>query len=189
MRLPLIAPDALTEAQKPLYADMKAGISEQFDAFKTVDRNGALLGPWNPWLHEPKIGGAVWELTKAMSLHSVLPDNIRQIAILVVGVDFDAAYEIYAHVAIAESDGLGQARIQALLAGEKPDDLTPDEETAHDVTFALLGGGSLPDDLHEASIKAFGAKGTYELITLVGLYCLVSVTLNGFDVPVPDEED
>ena len=25
-----------------------------------------------------------------------------------------------------------------------------------------------------------------ELIYLVGFYCLVSVTLNGFDVPVPD---
>ena len=26
------------------------------------------------------------------------------------------------------------------------------------------------------------------LIYLVGLYCLVSVTLNGFDVPVPEPE-
>jgi len=22
----------------------------------------ALLGPWNPWLHEPKFGKPVWEL-------------------------------------------------------------------------------------------------------------------------------
>ena len=188
MRLPLLPPADLTEEQKPLYADMKAGIAEKFNVFKTIDKQGALLGPWNPWLHAPKIGGAVWELTKAMSLHSTLPDNIRQIAILVVGVDFDAAYEIYAHIAVAESDGMSAARIQALLAGDRPDDLTQDEETAHDVAMALIGGGVLPDELHAAAVAAFGPHGAYELITLVGLYCLVSVMLNGFDVPVPDED-
>jgi 4-carboxymuconolactone decarboxylase len=31
-----------------------------------------------------------------------------------------------------------------------------------------------------------GVNGAAELIYLVGLYCLVSVTLNGFDVPVPE---
>jgi 4-carboxymuconolactone decarboxylase len=30
--------------------------------------------------------------------------------------------------------------------------------------------------------------GAAELIYLVGLYCLVSVTLNGFNVPVPESE-
>jgi hypothetical protein len=25
--------------------------------------DGALLGPWNPWLQEPKFGKPVWELT------------------------------------------------------------------------------------------------------------------------------
>ena len=30
------------------------------------------------------------------------------------------------------------------------------------------------------------SHGAAELIYLVGLYCLVSVTLNGFDVPVPE---
>ncbi|GGD01787.1 carboxymuconolactone decarboxylase family protein [Aureimonas glaciei] len=188
MRLPLVDPADLTEAQKPLYADMKAGIAEKFTGFKAVDREERLLGPWNPWLHEPKTGSAIWALTRALTENSCLPDNIRQIAILVVGVDFDAAYEIYAHIAVAERDGFSPARLQTMLAGDKPDDLTPEEEIAHDVTFALIGGGALPDDMYAAAVGAFGPQGTHELITLVGLYCMVSVTLNGFDVPVPDED-
>ena len=33
-----------------------------------------------------------------------------------------------------------------------------------------------------------GQHGANELIYLVGLYCMVSMTLNGFNVPVPERE-
>ena len=36
--------------------------------------------------------------------------------------------------------------------------------------------------------KTFGQHATNEMIYLVGLYCLVSTTLNGFNVPVPERE-
>lgn len=54
MRLPLITPADLTEQQKPLYEDMKAGIASNFNVFKTVNADGALIGPWNPWLQDRK---------------------------------------------------------------------------------------------------------------------------------------
>jgi hypothetical protein len=34
-------------------------------------------------------------------------------------------------------------------------------------------------------VTAFGELGAAALINLVGLYCMVSVNLNGFDAPVP----
>ena len=37
-----------------------------------------------------------------------------------------------------------------------------------------------------AAIEQFGQHGAAERSYLVGLYCLVSVTLNTFDVPVPE---
>ena len=98
MRLPLIAPADLTPEQKPLYDAMRKGIASNFNAFKVEREDGALMGPWNPWLHEPAIGKAIWDLTLAMTANATLPDNVRQIAILVVGARFDAAYEIYAHI-------------------------------------------------------------------------------------------
>ena len=101
MRLPLIAPNELTPEQKRLYDDMRKGISSNFNAFKAVQEDGALMGPWNPWLHEPGIGKAIWDLTLAMTANATLSDNIRQIVILVVGARFDAAYEIYAPIAVA----------------------------------------------------------------------------------------
>jgi hypothetical protein len=55
MRLPLIPPNQLTPEQKALYDAMRKGIASNFNAFKVERDDGALMGPWNPWLHEPAI--------------------------------------------------------------------------------------------------------------------------------------
>jgi 4-carboxymuconolactone decarboxylase len=188
MRLPLIAPEDLTAEQRPLYDAMRKGIASNFNAFKVEREDGALMGPWNPWLHEPAIGKAIWDLTLAMTANASLSDNVRQIAILVVGARFDAAYEIYAHIAVAEKEGMSPERLATLVADLKPADLARDESVAYDVAYALVRGGTLPEPLYRLSVNTFGQHGTNELIYLVGLYSLVSTTLNGFNVPVPERE-
>ena len=188
MRLPLIAPADLTTEQKSLYDHMRRGISSNFNAFIAEREDGALMGPWNPWLHEPAIGKAIWDLTLAMTANATLPDNVRQIAILVVGARFDAAYEIYAHIAVAEKQGMTPQRLATMTADLKPVDLDPTESVAYDFAYALSRGGVLPEPLYRLAVATFGQHGTNELIYLVGLYALVSTTLNGFNVPVPERE-
>ena len=46
----------------------------------------------------------------------------------------------------------------------------------------------LPEPLYRLALGTFGQHATNELIYLVGLYALVSTTLNGFNVPVPERE-
>jgi hypothetical protein len=67
VRLPLIPPAQLTPQQKALYDEMRKGIASNFNAFKVEREDGALTGPWNPWLHEPAIGKAIWDFTLAMT--------------------------------------------------------------------------------------------------------------------------
>lgn len=181
MRLPFIQPAELSPEQRPLYEDMRAGIGESFHGFVAVRGDGALMGPWNPWLHEARIGKPVWDLVKALSDQSQLPEPARQVAILVTGAHFRAGYEIYAHVAVAEHDGLADAKLATIVAGQRPPDLTRDEAVAYDVAAALTGGGVLPELTYRAAVDAFGPHGAAELCYLIGLYCLVSVTLNAFD--------
>jgi 4-carboxymuconolactone decarboxylase len=188
MRLPLIPPSELTPRQKTLYDEMRKGIASNFNAFKVEREDGALMGPWNPWLHEPAIGKAIWDLTLAMTANASLADNVRQIAILVVGARFDAAYELYAHIAVAEREGMKPERLAALVADLKPTDLTKEENVAFDVAYKLVRGGILPEPLYRLAVETFGQHGANELIYLVGLYSLVSTTLNGFNVPVPERE-
>jgi alkylhydroperoxidase family enzyme len=188
MRLPLIAPADLSAEQKPLYDDMVRGITNNFNVFKAVREDGALMGPWNPWLHEPGIGKAIWDLTLAMTAGASLPDTIRQIVILVVGARFDAAYEIYAHIAVAEHEGMSPERLATLVADLRPADLSREEGVAFDLAYALVRGGTLPEPIYRLAREVFGQHGLSEMIYLVGLYSLVSTTLNGFNVPVPERD-
>jgi 4-carboxymuconolactone decarboxylase len=188
MRLPLLAPSKLSPEQRPLYEDMRKGIETNFKGFSAIDKTGALIGPWNPWLRFPKFGGPVWALVKALSSAPSLPRPVREIAILVTGARFRAAYEIYAHVLVAELRGLPDEKIATIVAGQRPSDLTREEAVAYDLAAALVGGGVLPELTYAQAIKQFGEAGTAEFISLVGLYCMVSVTLNGYDVPVPEAD-
>ncbi|MGO9546438.1 MAG: carboxymuconolactone decarboxylase family protein [Rhodomicrobium sp.] len=187
MRLPLIPPAKLSPAQRPLYEDMKKGIETNFKGFKAMRGDGTLIGPWNPWLQFSKFGGPVWELTKALSTSPSLPRPVREVAILVTGARFRAGYEIYAHVLVAELRKLSDEKISTIVAGQRPADLTREEAVAYDVASALANGRTLPELSYKQAVAEFGHDAAAELIYLVGLYCMVSVTLNGFDVPVPEE--
>lgn len=120
MRLPFIPPAGLSPEQRPLYEDMRAGIGESFHGFAAVRADGALMGPWNPWLHEARIGKPVWDLVKALSVQSQVPDAARQVAILVTGAHFRAGYEIYAHVASPNTTDLLMPSLPRSSRGSVP---------------------------------------------------------------------
>ena len=80
------------------------------------------------------------------------------------------------------------ARLATLVADVKPNDLAQDESVAFDLAYKLVRGGTLPEPLYRLAVDTFGQHGTNGLIYLVGLYSLVSTTLNGFNVPVPERE-
>jgi len=55
---------------------MRKGIVSKFNSFKAARDDGALMGPWNPWLHEPDIGKAIWDPALAMTANATLADKI-----------------------------------------------------------------------------------------------------------------
>jgi len=84
-----------------------------------------------------------------------LPKPIREIAILVTGAKFHAAYELYAHVLVAELRGLPDDKIATIIAGQRPSDFTREEAVAYDTAAALLSGGVLPDLIYRQGNRAF----------------------------------
>ena len=186
MRLPPIAPTQLTSEQKPLYDDMRHGIETSFKGFQAMAEDGTLIGPWNPWLHFPQFGRPVWELVKALASSPKLPKTVREVAILVTGTHFHSGYELYAHILVAELRGLSDDTIATICAGQRPPDLAREEAIAYDIASALVAGRLVPKLSYDQAKAMFGEDGLAELINLVGLYCCVSITLNGFDVPVPE---
>ena len=183
MRLPLLPPERLSPEQKALYDRNRAQIAKGFTAFKTLSEDGALLGPWGVFLHEPTVGQAHYDLIEAVTSLKRLPESAKQVAIIVTGARYKAAYELYAHAATAADQGMDKGKVATLAAGQRPPDLTPEEACAFEVTTALMDGGVLPGATYRAALDLFGQPAVNELVLWISLYASVSIVLNAFDVP------
>jgi 4-carboxymuconolactone decarboxylase len=189
MRLPLLPPPSLSRDQKDLYDSMVDVIEKNFGELVARRRDGALIGPFNAWLHFPQFGKPAWAFNRAMWEHSVLPAAIHQLVILVTAAKFGARYEIYGHEYFAQRAGLAEPKIATIAAGERPADLTHDEGVAYDMAAALNRGGPLPESTYLAVLTAFGEQALAEIVFLVGCFSMVGVTLNAFEALVPGRED
>ena len=123
-RLTPIPPDHLTPEQRALYDRNRQQIAHGFTAFTTTRDDGALLGPWGVFLHEPAVGQAHYDQIAAVTALKRLPEPAKQVAILVVGARYRAAYELYAPAATAASGGMDPTKIATIAAGQRPTDLS-----------------------------------------------------------------
>jgi 4-carboxymuconolactone decarboxylase len=181
MRLPPLPPASLSAAQQDLYRDMLAVIDSSFGELVARRPDGALIGPFNGWLHFHQFGSPAWSLNKSLWEHRVLPANIHQLVILVTAAKFGARYEIHGHEYFARRADMSGDKIATVAAGERPTDLTDDERVAYDMAAALNRGGTLPDTTFHAVVQRFGLQGAAEIVFLVGCFSMVAVTLNAFD--------
>lgn len=186
-RLALLQPADLTPDQRQLYDQLqnteipwaeKSGFQAQTAAKQ-------LIGPFNPMLYSPAIATAMMGLTSALSQHSALPEPVRQVVILTVGAGWQAAYELYAHTAVAHKAGLTEEAIRALAAGQPPVGLSAAEALVHEFTRQLTTTHQIGPDLYQQATETFGEKGLFDMVLLAGQYMTVSALLNAFAIPAP----
>jgi 4-carboxymuconolactone decarboxylase len=188
-RLPLLPPSSLSPDQKDLYDDMVAVIEQNFGELVARRADGALIGPFNGWLHFPQFGRPAWAFNRSLWEHSVLPAAVHQLVILVTAAKFGARYEIHGHEYFARRAGLAERKIATIVAGERADDLTHEESVAYDMAAALNRGAPLPETTYQAVLNTFGEQAVAEIVFLVGCFSMVAVTLNAFDASVPGREE
>lgn len=186
MRLPPLAPHALTPELRHVHDEIVALVARTQQRIVVLDAEGALIGPFPAMLRYPQFGVPALLFQRSLSAAARLPKTVREVAILTVGAAFGARYELYAHEITAAEVGLSAAQIAALAAGARPSDLRAEEAVAHDVAQVLTRGHVLPASTYTRAIELLGRDGMGELAFLVGGYCLIAMVLNAFDVPVPE---
>jgi 4-carboxymuconolactone decarboxylase len=145
-----------------------------------------LPGPFNPWMQIPSFGKLAAEMGERLRFRSVLPGKLRELAILTTGVHWKAEFEFWAHARVARAEGLPDSVINALQAGTAvpyEDDL---QRLVHTAAKDLVETGRPPVHLANELADKLGWPAVVELVALVGFYCMVSFTLNAFDVALPD---
>jgi 4-carboxymuconolactone decarboxylase len=145
-----------------------------------------LPGPFGPWLQTPRFGVCAAQMGEILRLQSILPGDLREIAILAAGVRWKAEFEFWAHARVARAEGVSEPILAAMQAGAPPPFDNERQRMVHEAAQELLDRGDLSRALRSRLADELGWPATVELVTLVGFYCMVSFTLNAFDVGLPE---
>lgn len=188
MRIPLLKPNELDEAQKKIYDSIREVTDAAFN-FQFMKKDGELIGPFNPILNFPEFGGPAWAMNKTMYDHTTLPGSVLQVCVLVTASFTKARYQMFGHEQLARDAGVPLQKVATLATGQRPADLTPDENVAFDVAYALNQKGPIPESTYRLGEATFGRRGMAEIIFLVGTFYLIGIILNGYDVSVPGREE
>lgn len=188
IRLKPIEPGDISAEQAPLAEKLQGGVDSFLHSFTTRTSTGAMIGPFNAMLHFPEFGGPVWDLFLALAGKSSLPRSVRETVILATGAAYGSLYELYSHEATSREASFDEAKIATLAAGERPVDLTREEQIAYDVAAVLNRGHQVPSSTYGAAVSTFGVQGAAEIAYLVACYGSISTLLNMFDVNLPGTE-
>jgi 4-carboxymuconolactone decarboxylase len=183
-RLAKLAPAALDEEQRSVYEEI-AGGPRASGPFRLVDSAGALEGPFNAFLLQPRLGRALQGLGAAVRYETDLTDREREIAILVVATAMDSAFEWYAHEAVGRRVGLSEVELSAISEGNLPTLEVESERLVASTTAALLRRGDLDDDEYDAAVAGLGLPRLFEVLTLAGYYSTLALQLRVFRVGPP----
>jgi 4-carboxymuconolactone decarboxylase len=185
-RLPNPTPEQLDADQRALYDEIAGGPrSAGPQLFELIDRQGRLNGPFGIMLHSPAVGSALQAVGAAVRYRSVLPDRVRELAILAVAAHWNSDFELYAHVPLARSAGLTDAEVDGVVDGATEPFDDPGERVVLRVVRALLRTSDLTDEDYAAGRDVLREQGMVELSTLVGYYATLALQLRVFRVGAP----
>jgi 4-carboxymuconolactone decarboxylase len=175
-RIPVLARDALDEAQRAAY-----------DAIASGPR-GVVQGPLNVWLHSAELANKAQALGAFCRYGTSLPPRLSELAILVTAVHWQAGFEWYAHAKLGLQAGLDPAQVELLRTGGTPRFAAEDEALVHDLASELLKTRTISPATYERGERVLGRKGLVELIGILGYYQLISMTIKAFGVELPPGE-
>jgi len=172
-RMPPIASDTLTEAQKKAV--------EEFKAARSVE----ISGPFIPLLRSPEVLTRARALSDYLRYRSALPPRLSEFVILMTARAWTQNYEWNAHEPLARQAGLNPAVIKAIAEGRRPEGMADDEEILFALCDELRRNQSVSDQTYARAVAKFGEQGVIDTIGLTGYYTMIAMVLNTARTPLP----
>ena len=161
---------------------------EQQDAYHSlIERRGRLPGPNKIYVHNPEVGKVMGPLGAHFRTGYSLSEREREIAVCILASKCHSAYPTNAHERAAKAAGLPADQVEAILAGLPTSFRHPRADHLRDghVPGQRALGTEGPLD---RAVAALGHVGITDVITLMGFYTSVAMTLAFYDVPAMPRE-
>ena len=175
-RLPDLDPAKFSPEQKKVHDAVIAG------------PRGRVVGPIKVWLKNPGLAEHAQALGAYCRFGSSLPPRLSELAICITGAFWKADYEWFAHAPLAIKAGIDPAAIEAIRTGTTPKFVKADEQAIYDFARELVTTRRVSDATFARANKELGETAVIDMVGIIGYYSLVSVTLNAYEMPLPEGE-
>jgi 4-carboxymuconolactone decarboxylase len=172
-RMPPIAPDHYSDAQKQAAAEFAGG------------RGYDVRGPFVPLLRSPEVMLRAKAMGDYLRFKSTLPPRLSEMIILITAREWTQQYEWVAHHDIAIKAGLRPEIVAAIADAHRPDNMAEDEEAAYDMSIEIQRTKRVSDATWNKALAKFGEQGVIDLLGINGYYTLLAMTLNAARTALP----
>jgi len=157
---------------------------EQQQAYKgLIETRGRLPGPNKIYVHNPKLANVMGPLGAYFRTGYSLSEREREIAVVIINSKFHSAYPTNAHERAGKAAGLPADKVEALLSGLPTSFDDKREQVIYEMAKCLSESRWVSKGLYDRAVEALGHEGITDVITLMGFYTSVSMTLAFYDVP------
>ena len=172
-RLPDLDENNLSAEQQTIY-----------DEIKRV--RGGVRGPFAVWLRNAELGAGTLKLQDLFASRVKLERRLVQLMILVAARFANAQFAWHIHEPHALRYGIAPDVVDAIRQRRTPDFSCEDERLVYDITLELNTTHTLSVATFKRGMEMFDEQRMVELVSAIGFYAMVAMTLNAFDVTVPD---
>jgi 4-carboxymuconolactone decarboxylase len=164
--------------------------TEQRKIYDQITRaRGHMRGPFAVWLRNAELCENTLKLQEMFASRVQLERRLLELMILVAARSATAQYAWFIHEPHARNFGISPDIIKAIRERRTPEFTCEDERLVYDITVELNSTRTLSESSYRRGMETFGEQVMVELVSAIGFYSMVAMTLNAFDVSVPTGND
>lgn len=146
---------------------------------------GHVRGPFAIWLRNTELCESTLKLQEMFASRVTLERRLLELMILVSARSATAQYAWFIHEPHALKLGIAPDIIEAIRERRAPEFARADERLVYDITMELNSTRSLSEANYQRGMAMLGEQAMVELVSAIGFYVMVAMTLNAFAVAVP----
>ena len=160
------------------YVDREALDAEGQEIYDRIrrDRNAPKVGfQFRALLHSPQATGYLTSMGAQLRFQSALPEDLKELAILVVAREWNSHIEWTAHAVLAAKAGISTDSIETIRTNKATSGLPDTQQVIVRFLHQLLRDKTVSDEVFAEAQKLLGTKGVVDLVLTCSYYAAITL--------------